>query len=176
MGNVHDDVIKWKHLPRYWPFVRGIHRSPVNSPHKGQWRGALMFSLICFWINGWVNNGEAGEMRGHRVHYDVTVVLLLMHANALVTPIHMYVTALYLDTADPLTMCQQNISHMKINKSKYDHRCITQGSVPVLYLSTPSHYCLNQRLLIISEVQWQSLWGNFEKDTPAIKYWNNLDI
>ena len=43
----HDDVIKWKHFPRYWPFVRGIHRSSVNSPHKGQWRGALMFSLIC---------------------------------------------------------------------------------------------------------------------------------
>ena len=43
----HDDVIKWKHFPRYWPFVRGIHRSPVNSPHKGQWRGALMFSLMC---------------------------------------------------------------------------------------------------------------------------------
>ena len=42
----HDDVIKWKHFPRYWPFVRGIHRSPVNSPHKGQWRGALIFSLI----------------------------------------------------------------------------------------------------------------------------------
>ena len=50
----HDDVIKWKHFPRYWPFVRGIHRSPVNSPHKGQWRGALMFSLICAWINDWV--------------------------------------------------------------------------------------------------------------------------
>ena len=42
----HDDVIKWKHFPRYWPFVRGIHRPPVNSPHKGQWCGALMFSLI----------------------------------------------------------------------------------------------------------------------------------
>ena len=41
----HDDVIKWKHSPRNWPFVRGIHGSPVNSPHKGQW--ALMFSLIC---------------------------------------------------------------------------------------------------------------------------------
>ena len=40
----HDDVIKWKHFPRYCPFVRGIHRSPMNSPHKGQWRGALMFS------------------------------------------------------------------------------------------------------------------------------------
>ena len=42
----HDDVIQWKHFPRYWPFVREIHRSPVNFPHKGQWRGALMFSLI----------------------------------------------------------------------------------------------------------------------------------
>ena len=57
----HDDVIKWKHFPRNWPFVQGIHRSPVNSPHKGQWRGALMFSLICVWINGWVNNREAGN-------------------------------------------------------------------------------------------------------------------
>ena len=71
----HDDVIKWKHFPRHWPFVRGIHRSPVNSPHKGQWRGALMFSLICLWINGWVNNREAGDLRHHRVHYDVAVVV-----------------------------------------------------------------------------------------------------
>ena len=42
-----DDVIKLKHFPCYWPFVRGIHRSPVNSPHKGQWRWAFIFSLIC---------------------------------------------------------------------------------------------------------------------------------
>ena len=41
--NQHDDVFKWKHFPRYCSFVRGIHRSPVNSPHKGQWRGALVF-------------------------------------------------------------------------------------------------------------------------------------
>ena len=40
---VHDDVIKWNHFPHYWPFMREIHRSPMNSPHKGQWRGALMF-------------------------------------------------------------------------------------------------------------------------------------
>ena len=70
----HDDVIKWKHFPRYWPFVRGIHRSPVNSPHKGQWRGALMFSLICVWINGWVNNREAGGLRRYCAHYDVIVM------------------------------------------------------------------------------------------------------
>ena len=70
----HDDVIKWKHFPRHWPFVRGIHRSPVISPHKGQWRGALMFSLICTWMNGRVNNREAGDLRRHRLHYDVTVM------------------------------------------------------------------------------------------------------
>ena len=71
---VHDDVIKWKYFPRYWPFVRGIHRSPVNSPHKGQWRGALMFSLICIWINGWVNNRGAGGLRRYRAHYDIIVM------------------------------------------------------------------------------------------------------
>ena len=70
----HDDVIKWKHFPRYYPTVWGIHGSPVNSQHKRQWRGALMFSLICVWINGWVNNHEAGDLRRYRVHYDVTVM------------------------------------------------------------------------------------------------------
>ena len=73
-GLYHDDVIKWKHFPRNWSFVRGIHWSPVNSPHKGQWRGALMFSLICVWINGWENNREAGDLRRYRAHYDVIVM------------------------------------------------------------------------------------------------------
>ena len=72
---LHDDVIKWKHFPRNWPFVREIHRSPVNSPHKRQWRGALMFSLICVWINDWVNNREAGDLRRYRAHSDVIVML-----------------------------------------------------------------------------------------------------
>ena len=70
----HDDVINWKHFPRYWPFVCGIHRSPVNSPHKDQWRGVLMFSLICAWINGWVNNRESDNLRRHCAHYDVIVM------------------------------------------------------------------------------------------------------
>ena len=64
-------------FPRYWPFVRGIHRSPVNSTHKGQWSGAMMFSLICAWIKVWVNNREAGDLRSYRAHYDVTVMYYL---------------------------------------------------------------------------------------------------
>ena len=71
--SVHD-VIEWKHFPRYWPFVRGIHRSPVNSSHKGQGCGALMFSFICAGINGWVNNREAGDLRCHSAHFDVIIM------------------------------------------------------------------------------------------------------
>ena len=75
LPRIHDDVIKWKHFPRNWPFVREIHRSPVNFPHKGQWRGALMFSLIYAWINDWVNNREAGDLRRQHGHYDVIVMI-----------------------------------------------------------------------------------------------------
>ena len=71
---IHDDVIEWKHFPRYWPFVRGIHRPPVNSPHKGQWRGDLMFFSIYAWMNGWVNR---------LVIWDV-IALIWRHCNALV--------------------------------------------------------------------------------------------
>ena len=58
MWSRDDDVIKWKHFPRY-----------------GQWRGALMFSFICARINGWVNHREAGDLRHHRAHYDVIVIV-----------------------------------------------------------------------------------------------------
>ena len=74
-GLTHDDVIKWKHFPRYWPFVRGSHRSPVDSPHNRLGRRALMFSLICAWTNGWASNREAGDLRRHHAHYVVNVML-----------------------------------------------------------------------------------------------------
>ena len=52
----------------------GIHRWPVNSPHKGQWRGALVLFLICAGIKGWVNSRGAGDLRCRRAHYNVTVM------------------------------------------------------------------------------------------------------
>ena len=70
----HDVVIKWKHFPCNWPFVRGIRRSTVNSPHKGEWREALLFSLIRAWINGWVYNHEASVSRRQCAHYDVVTM------------------------------------------------------------------------------------------------------
>ena len=70
----HDDVMKWKHFPRYWPFVRWIPRSPVNFPHKCQSCRVLMFSLICVWINGWVNHRESSDLRRRRAQHDVIVM------------------------------------------------------------------------------------------------------
>ena len=68
----------WHHqtetFSRYWPFVWGIPQSLANSPHKGQWCGALMFSLICTWTKAWVNSREANDLRRHRAHYDVIVM------------------------------------------------------------------------------------------------------
>ena len=58
---VHDDVIKWRHFPRHWNFVWGIHQWPMLS---------LLYALT----NHWVNNRDAGGLRRHRAHYDVTVL------------------------------------------------------------------------------------------------------
>ena len=65
MALIQDDFTKWKHFPRCFSFVRGIHRTTVDSPHKGQWRGALMLSLISAWTNVWANNRDAGYLRHH---------------------------------------------------------------------------------------------------------------
>ena len=53
--------------------------SPMDSPQKGQWRGALMFSLICAWTNGCANNEDAADLRRHHAHYDVTVMAMTYH-------------------------------------------------------------------------------------------------
>ena len=68
----HDDVIKWKQFPRYWAFVRGIHRLLLNSPHKGQRRENLMFSFICARVSGWVNNRQAVNLRRNRAYNDTS--------------------------------------------------------------------------------------------------------
>ena len=85
LGDVHVCLWTWSPLmmtssnlmetfSRYRPFVRGNHPPPVDSPHKGPWRGALMFSLICAWTNSWANNRGAGDLKRHRAHYNVTVI------------------------------------------------------------------------------------------------------
>ena len=76
-----DGIIKWTHFLHYWSFVWGIHRSLVNSLHKGQWCRDLMFSLICPITNGWARNQDASDLRCHHAHYDVTVMKLLIYTS-----------------------------------------------------------------------------------------------
>ena len=88
----------WRHQMETFSALLAIcaGNSPVPGEfpaHKGQWRGALMFSLICVWINGWVNNREAGDLRRYHAHYDVIVMDMTLknvgnyiHRNPLVWP------------------------------------------------------------------------------------------
>ena len=124
----HDDVIKWKHFPRYWPFVREIRRSPVNSPHKDQWCGALRFSLICTWVNYWINNREAGDLRRHRAHYDVIVmwwsaVLKLVFDMLLISLLICWLTNIFFITRKQhICVNKQNKNKTKRNKTKTLYR------------------------------------------------------
>ena len=157
----HDDVINWKHCPRYWPFVRGFHRSPVNSPHKGQWRGALMFSLICAWSNNWANNGDAGELTRHRAHCDVTVMrmyrLTYCPHDIWYRPIYMHIIVAgryrdvnSCDVTNHLTMHTDNIIHQTPISSAglHPHRCDMKMELTLSCRVLPNHQSfmeLNQR-------------------------------
>ena len=79
VGGTTDDFKPWwRHQMETFSALLAICAGnspvPVTSPHKGQWRGILMFSLICTRINCWVNNREAGDLRRHLAHYDVIVM------------------------------------------------------------------------------------------------------
>ena len=144
-------------METFVPFVRGIHRSPVNSLHKGEWRGALIFSLICAWINGWVNNREAGELRRHRTHYDVTVML------------HDYVTGN--EAVQRLPQCQRcnpkeygQINHvvLKMNyavtKIKQTNSCpYFKGYISYTYLHTVDKFCVSKNFDTFSRTSIREL-------------------
>ena len=131
-----------KYFPRYWPFVRGIHWSPVNSPNKGQWRGALMFSLICVWINGWVNNREAGDLRRYRAHYDAIVMERFQQAPWWPSFDHGYYCT-----------HQSSLYHHKMKKKK---------SLTDAKMSQTFEFIFNKRLIHIEKPQCKSvdfLWS-----------------
>ena len=66
---LHDDVMKWKHFPCYWPFVRGISSTKASDVWCFLWSASEK--------TGWENNREAGDLRRNRAHYDVIVMCLV---------------------------------------------------------------------------------------------------
>ena len=131
---LHDDVIKWKHFPRYWPFVRGIHRPPGNSSYKGQWRGALMFSLICARIYGWVNNGEAGDLRRNRAVYGVTVMSYTFHGTV---QLH---EANHQNHNKNLLLISHKGSHCMFKKGSLYHKYKRNGIKRIYWTRKTSHF------------------------------------
>ena len=70
-----DDVIKWKHFSRLLLICKGNPPGNGDSPHKGQSGGALIFSFMCAWTNDWANSLDAGDLRRHGAHCDITVMV-----------------------------------------------------------------------------------------------------
>ena len=126
----------------------GNSPGPVNSPHKGQWRGALMFSLICAWINDWVNNREAGDFRRHRGHYDVIVMNEIMGR---------YGEETLRKKATPMvTLYNENAS---LVKTTLWHRFVPSMALLYNYMR-PVECCLDSTLaqcrLIVAWFSWHS--------------------
>ena len=66
----------WRHQMETFSALLAIcaGNSPVPGEFPAQRLWALIFSLICVWINDWVSNREAGDLRRYRAHYDVIVM------------------------------------------------------------------------------------------------------
>ena len=139
----------WRHqvetFSAFLPFVSGIHRSPVNSPHKGQWSGALMFSSICAWINGWVNNRKASDLRRHRGPYDV------MNYERYEWVMSRYTYGDFWESTNSTLghWSQQNTHQMK----RYRFRAHTRNSIAKrihLYIHLNKHTALNSTQMCLS--------------------------
>ena len=124
MTVIHDDVIKWNICRVTGPFVRGIHRSPVNSPHEGQWRGDLIISLIYAWII-----------------IKVIMVMMIMMMIMIMMMMIIIVTIIINRRAMPISMVMifygKNswiISSFKMNDSVFisHHICLFRNSLFVL--------------------------------------------
>ena len=159
------------HHPSWWrhhmetfsaslAFVRWIHRSPVNSPHNGQWCGALMFTLIWAWINGWVNNREAGDLRRNRAQYDVIVMLCsVLYDNRLFRQYVLWYHAVRPSTVYAIAPNLLNLGHTKYtqfihNKIYYKHHTWKTQQAISLYFAYHDIYTLATNRWLSARLQY----------------------
>ena len=147
-----DDVIKWTHFLRYWPFVRGNHRSLVNSSHKGQWCGALLLSFICAWTIVWVNNRDAGDLRRHHAHYEV--ILTHKQLNILFQSIVLFIV-LFPITIIVIWWCVELVQYNAYLVSTAYWWVGTRTSITTVLSRNP---CVSSCLWVKKSVFFQSLY------------------
>ena len=162
-----DEVIKRKHFLHYWPIMRGIHQSPVNSPHKGQWHGALVFSMICTWTNGSVNNREVSDLRCHHTNYDITVMtteelLYNEQCEKLLTTLilhryHNYLQS-YIHVHHSARISFQNKKHQKIGTLTCIIESITHATIFILPTKKNESVMLIKRESCCHDEMWKRCW------------------
>ena len=135
-------------FPCYWSFVRWIHWLPVNSSHKCRWREALMFPFIYDWTNGRVNNRDAGDLRRHRAHYDVYVMVGVIYG----CPIFKWVAKTWLcdrGTIVTVMVGGRHVPLLKFMDSSLSHLTVghTLWSVRQLESVTNQRSCSGSRKL-----------------------------
>ena len=154
--HIHDDAIKWEHFP----FVWGIHRSPENSPPKGQWRVALIVSMICSWINRWVNHREAGDLRFHGAQYDVIVMTPKL---PIITPITNRPSFIRWINMNIIWIFRRDIGGLKL------HHCYTKHSISSTY------DCLGISFFFLPEVTIAVPDGSIFPNRPqSIQTWMQI--
>ena len=143
---------KWKPFPVYRPFVRGIHRSSAGSPHKGQWRGALIFSLIWAWTKVWENSRDAGDSRRNRAYYDVTVMDLIGTGES-PTCCSMKCMTLYIESTTPHpTDNEIPVRHLFNVLGSHPHVCFMRNNVSLIaYNIFKFHFIFFNETICISE-------------------------
>ena len=125
-----------------------------------------MFSLICAWINGWVNNGEACDLRRHLAHYDVTVMTALIFFRTPVELVNVVWSFAFRNTAvmEPAT---KHFVWWKAVKTDAKYRCSQCNHIFIYIYSYNSHVCFVGLKMIFSCVHCHHYW-----DLNALNIWN----
>ena len=104
----------WRHQMETFSASAALCAGNSPAPHKGQRRWALIFSLICAWTNGWVNNRDAVDLRRHCAHCDVIVMCLFIvgaitHARNSLLPQPKELCNVHWTSGDYLVICLLNL-------------------------------------------------------------------
>ena len=125
---------------------------------KGQWRGALMCPLICTWINGWLNNREAGDLRRHCAHNYVTVMTIIDFTPGMARNMWNRKILVFQENSSQL------ITFLFLRNDR-KHKYVFVFSIRLSFIkngysASKNEYFLTHRRLTIHGLSWQAIFSN----------------